>query len=97
MAIDTTAMPFEQSIPSNQSVKRQIQNVRDGDEAMYAGQTFAFSPGSYFASGYAGELDKAIFGHIHGDAYFPLRQVRGGIEYILTSCDTVGFSLQRIL
>lgn len=56
-------MPFEQSIPSNQSVKRQIQNVRDGDEAMYAGQTFAFSPGSYFASGYAGELDKAIFGH----------------------------------
>ena len=63
MAIDTTAMPFEQSIPSNQSVKRQIQNVRDGDEAMYAGQAFAFSPGSYFASGYAGELDKAIFGH----------------------------------
>ncbi len=41
--------------------------------------------------------DKVIFGHIHGDAYFPYRTVKGGIEYILTSCDKVGFCLQRIL
>ncbi|MGN0817826.1 MAG: metallophosphoesterase [Candidatus Coproplasma sp.] len=41
--------------------------------------------------------DKVIFGHIHGDTYFPFRQVRGGVEYVLTSCDKVGFSLQRIL
>lgn len=41
--------------------------------------------------------DKVIFGHIHGETYFPFRTVRGGIEYILTSCDKVGFTLQRIL
>lgn len=42
-------------------------------------------------------VDKVIFGHIHGETYFPFRQVRGGIEYVLTSCDKVGFALQRIL
>ncbi len=41
--------------------------------------------------------EKVIFGHIHGEAYFPFRTVRNGIEYILTSCDKVGFLLQRIL
>lgn len=42
-------------------------------------------------------VDKVIFGHIHGQAYFPLRKVKNGIEYILTSCDKVAFTLQRIL
>lgn len=42
-------------------------------------------------------VEKAVFGHIHGEAFFPLRTVSGGIEYILTSCDKVGFTLQRIL
>lgn len=41
--------------------------------------------------------DKIIFGHIHGQAYFPLRTVKDGIEYVLTSCDKVGFTLQRII
>ena len=41
--------------------------------------------------------EKVIFGHIHGDNYFPFRTVRNGIEYVLTSCDKVGFSLQKIL
>jgi len=41
--------------------------------------------------------DKVIFGHLHGDVYFPFRTVRGNIEYILTSCDKVCFTLQRIL
>lgn len=40
---------------------------------------------------------KVVFGHLHGDAYFPLRTVKDGAEYILTSCDKVGFSLQRII
>ena len=41
---------------------------------------------------------KVIFGHLHGEAYFPFRTVRDdGIEYILTSCDKVGFTLQKIL
>ena len=42
-------------------------------------------------------VEKVIFGHIHGEAYFPLRTVSKGIEYILTSCDKVGFTLQRII
>lgn len=42
-------------------------------------------------------VDKVIFGHIHGDAYFPLRSVKNGIEYVLTSCDKTGFFLERIL
>lgn len=41
--------------------------------------------------------DKVIFGHIHGETFFPFRTVKNGIEYILTSCDKVGFTLQRIL
>ncbi len=40
---------------------------------------------------------KVIFGHIHGSIYFPFRTEKNGIEYILTSCDKVGFTLQRIL
>jgi hypothetical protein len=43
------------------------------------------------------KVDKVIFGHIHGDAYFPFRHVLNGIEYILTSCDKVSFCLQKIL
>ena len=43
------------------------------------------------------KADKVIFGHIHGEAYFPLRTVKNGIEYLLTSCDKVNFTLQRIL
>ena len=43
------------------------------------------------------KADKVIFGHIHGENYFPFRTVKNGIEYVLTSCDKVGFTLQRIL
>jgi predicted phosphohydrolase len=42
-------------------------------------------------------VDKAVFGHVHGEIFFPFRTVKNGIEYILTSCDKVGFTLQRIL
>lgn len=42
-------------------------------------------------------VDKVVFGHLHGDVYFPFRHVREGIEYVLTSCDKVGFTLQEIL
>lgn len=42
-------------------------------------------------------VDKVVFGHLHGEVYFPFRHVREGVEYILTSCDKVGFALQRIL
>ncbi|MCD7729009.1 MAG: metallophosphoesterase [Clostridia bacterium] len=43
------------------------------------------------------KVDKVIFGHLHGDAYFPMRSVKNGIEYILTSCDKTGFKLVKIL
>lgn len=42
-------------------------------------------------------VNKVIFGHIHGSTYFPYRTVKNDIEYVLTSCDKVGFCLQRIL
>ncbi len=41
--------------------------------------------------------EKVVFGHIHGEAYFPYRTVKDGIEYILTSCDKVDFTLQKII
>lgn len=42
-------------------------------------------------------VEKVVFGHIHGEAYFPFRTVKNGIEYALSSCDKVGFSLQLII
>lgn len=42
-------------------------------------------------------VQKVVFGHIHGENYFPLRTVKNGIEYVLTSCDKVAFALQRII
>ncbi len=41
-------------------------------------------------------VDKAVFGHIHGSFYYPLKTEKNGIEYILTSCDKTGFSLVKI-
>ena len=42
------------------------------------------------------KVDKVVFGHIHGAAYFPFKAYKNEIEYILTSCDKVGFSLVKI-
>lgn len=41
-------------------------------------------------------VEKVVFGHIHGAAYFPLRTERNGIEYHLSSCDKTGFKLIKI-
>ncbi len=41
-------------------------------------------------------VEKVIFGHIHGATYFPLKTKLGGAEYILASCDKVGFKLVKI-
>ena len=43
------------------------------------------------------ETEKVVFGHIHGETFFPFRTVKNGIEYVLTSCDKVNCTLQRIL
>ena len=42
------------------------------------------------------KVDKVVFGHIHGAAYFPLRCEKNGIEYNLASCDKIGFKLIKI-
>ena len=42
------------------------------------------------------KVDKAVFGHIHGAVYFPLKTERNGVQYILASCDKVGFRLVKI-
>ena len=41
-------------------------------------------------------VQAVIFGHIHGAAYFPIKTVKNGIEYYLTSCDKTGFALTRV-
>ena len=41
-------------------------------------------------------VEKVVFGHIHGGTYFPLKTEKNGVEYILSSCDKVGFSLVKI-
>lgn len=42
------------------------------------------------------KVDKAVFGHLHGSGYFPLRCEKNGIVYYLTSCDKAKFSLTEI-
>ena len=39
---------------------------------------------------------KAVFGHIHGSFYFPLKTEKNGIEYILSACDKIAFKLVKI-
>ena len=41
-------------------------------------------------------VEKAVFGHIHGAAYFPLKTEKRGVEYVLASCDKVAFKLVKI-
>lgn len=41
-------------------------------------------------------VEKAVFGHLHGSGYFPLKTQKNGVEYILTSCDKVQFRLVKI-
>ena len=41
-------------------------------------------------------VEKAVFGHIHGSAYFPLKSHRYGVDYLLTACDKVDFKLVKI-
>ncbi len=42
-------------------------------------------------------VQKAVFGHLHGAGYFPLKCEKAGVEYFLTSCDKTKFSLTEIL
>lgn len=42
-------------------------------------------------------VKKVVFGHLHGAAYFPLKTERGGVEYILASCDKNAFRLVKVL
>lgn len=41
-------------------------------------------------------VEKVIFGHLHGAAYFPLKTEKNGIEYHLVSCDKTHFKLIEI-
>ena len=44
----------------------------------------------------ANGVDKVVFGHIHGAAYFPLKSVKNGVEYHLAACDKQNFKLIKI-
>ena len=41
-------------------------------------------------------VEKVVFGHLHGSAFFPLVTEKNGVEYRLTSCDKTGFRLVKI-
>ena len=41
-------------------------------------------------------VDKVVFGHIHGAAYFPFKTEKNGVEYHLSSCDKLDFKLIKI-
>ena len=41
-------------------------------------------------------VEKVVFGHIHGAGYYPLKTEKNGVEYLLSSCDKVGFKLIKI-
>ena len=81
---------------------KRVREVREEGDALIAMihyPPFSLkSPSSLFTELFESEkVDKVVFGHLHGEIFFPLRTVKNGIEYVLTSCDKVGFSLQRIL
>jgi len=42
-------------------------------------------------------VNKVVFGHIHGAIYFPYYTEINGIGYYLTSCDKLGFKLIKII
>ena len=42
------------------------------------------------------KVDKVVFGHIHGSAYFPLKTELRGVEYMLSSCDKTDFKLIKV-
>ncbi len=80
---------------------KEVEKVRrDGDKLIVMIHYPPFSmksPETLFTKMFEeNSADKVIFGHIHGENYFPRRTVKNGIEYVLTSCDKVGFSLQII-
>ncbi len=81
---------------------KEVEKVRnEGDRviAMIHYPPFsAKSPDTAFTKLFAENgVEKVVFGHIHGENFFPYRTVRDGIEYVLTSCDKVGFALQKIM
>ena len=41
-------------------------------------------------------VEKVVFGHIHGAAYFPLKTELNGVEYVMASCDKLHFQLVKI-
>ncbi len=41
-------------------------------------------------------VKKVVFGHLHGAGYYPLKSEKDGIEYYLTSCDKLHFTLAQI-
>lgn len=41
-------------------------------------------------------VKKVVFGHLHGAGYYPLKFEKNGIDYFLTSCDKLRFTLAQI-
>ena len=74
---------------------KQVEKVREEGDRLLAMIHYppfsAKSPQTLFSQIFEENgVEKVIFGHIHGETFFPLRTVKNGIEYILTSCDKIG-------
>lgn len=81
---------------------KEVEKIRENGDALlvmihYPPMGVRMRPTLFTELFESNRADKVIFGHLHGDSRFPLRYVREGIEYVLTSCDKVAFTLQRIL
>ncbi|MCD8200816.1 MAG: metallophosphoesterase [Clostridia bacterium] len=82
--------------------KAQVEKVRTEGDTLIVMSHFPPFPVKYEETLFTAlfsEMDakKVVFGHIHGDNYFPFRSTHAEIEYILSSCDKVNFSLVSVL
>lgn len=83
-------------------VFQSVQKVRqEGDRVICMIHYPPFNPkkeDTFFTRQFEGNgADKVVYGHIHANAgAYPMRMEKNGIEYVLTSCDLLGFRLVRV-
>ena len=83
-------------------VFQSVQKVRqEGDRVICMIHYPPFNPkkeDTLFTRQFEGNgADKVVYGHIHANAgAYPMRMEKNGIEYVLTSCDLLGFRLVRV-
>ncbi len=82
--------------------KKEVAKVRGDDDKLIIMCHFPPFPAKFQENALTSlfeemKADKVVFGHIHGDIWFPKFYSYNGVDYILSSCDKINFSLVRIL